>query len=442
MPPEGVLAMRDARKRELRVRAVAVLTTLLVLLTGLPGFSQQSSSGDGAAPSAGSRGQVPSSGGAPGQSSPALGDYVLGPGDVLDVSVWGYPDLTREVIVGPDGKITLPLVGPISAAGIAVEKLRSTITQVYQAYVIHPQVIVVIKAFRKIHAATLGQVTHPGPYDLQPGARLIDLIAAAGGLTDAAALKEARLLRPGQAPETVDLARVLAGDPRVNVPLKGGEMLVIPEDLANLVNINGQVVRPGRYRLKGETHVLDALLEAGGLTPNASITQAKLVRASGESEPLDLDALLLYQNMGSNVVLRPGDSIFIPEETNNKIYVVGDVKNPGVFLLKGNVTMLQAIAMAGGPDLRGAGTATTAYIVRRGGGETPAPIYASVGKTEVLPSGGTLITADLGAIMRDPGRDVTVQPGDVLVVPQTGLSGLQFIVSILSGIASIFRGPW
>lgn len=444
--------------------------------------------------------------------------YRLGPEDVLEVSVWGYPDLTRIVAVRPDGKITVPVVGAISAAGVSVEDLTRALTRAYAAYIINPHVTVIVKEFRKIRVSVLGQVARPGSYalppgsrvleaisaaggivngafvkevrliranrqivmlpteallraqaqhnpelrggetivvpevlkltvsvvgqvnrpgsyDLLPGARLLDLVSAAGGVTEVAALKEAQLVRAGDPPVVVDLERLLAGDLQANVVLQGGETLVVREDLVNLVNVSGEVARPGRYRLKGEMRVLDVLLVAGGLTERASVMDARLVRVTREAHPLHLDGLLLRQEMSHNITLQPGDTLFIPEETNNKIYVLGDVARPGMFVLKGDVMVLQAIAMAGGVNQRGVATAKTANIVRRKGTEEQR--LASTAKVEPLPNGGTLITLDIQALHAgDVRRDVALKPGDVLVVPQSGLSGLQVILNILSGILS------
>lgn len=457
-----------------------------------------------------------------GISKPSTAGYVLGPEDVLEVSVWGYADLTRTVAVRPDGRISLPLVGSIAVTGTSVEELTRALTHAYAAYIKNPQVTVIVKDFRKIRVSVLGQVARPGAYtllpgsrvldaisaaggitngafvkevqlirsdrriavlqtdallraeirgnpelhggetvvvpevrkltasvvgqvgrpgsyDLPPGARLLDLLSAAGGATESALLKEAQLVRPGAAPVTVDLEQLLAGDPAVNVILQGGETLVVREDLVNLVNVLGEVARPGRYRLKGEMRVLDALLVAGGLTERASVTQARLVRATREAESLHLDSLLLRQEMSRNIVLRPGDSLFIPEETDNKVYVLGDVTRPGVFPMKGEISVLQAIAMAGGPVQRGAGTATSAHIVRRGS-TSREQIVASSAKVEALPQGGTLVTINLGALVAgDVTRDVAVRPGDVVVVPQSGLGGFAAILNILSGLATIFK---
>lgn len=366
--------------------------------------------------------------------------YLLGPGDVLEVSVWGYPDLTRQITVRPDGKISLPLVGSVTAAGLTVDRLGTVLTRSYAEYINNPRVTVIVKEFRKIRVSALGQIQRPGSYDLPPGARLLDLIAAAGGLTEVALLREARLLRPGAPSATVDLERLLAGDQEVNLSLRGGETLVVAEDFINIVSVLGEVVRPGRYRLKGEMRVIDALLLAGGLTEKAAISQARLIRAPSETQPLNLERLLVRQEMDHNVALRPGDTLFVPEEINNKIYVLGDVNHPGVFPIKGEVTLLQALAMAGGPVQRSLGTAQSAHIVRRSGDQ---PQLASAsGKVERLPNGGVLISINLQALLRgaDRSADIVVQPGDVVVVPQSGLAGLSLILNILSGILGVF-GP-
>ena len=457
------------------------------------------------------------------QPAPATSGYVLGSGDVVEVSVWGYGDLTRTVTVRPDGKITVPLVGTVVASGASVEELTRVLTSAYSAYIRNPQVTVIVKEFRSIRVSVLGQVARPGTYtlspgarvleaisaaggivnstlvkevrvmrsnkqsvtlqteallradvrnnpqlvggetiyvpevnklsvsivgqvnrpgsyELWPGARLLDLLSVAGGVTDVAALREAQLLRPGEQPAAIDLEKVLSGDGDANVTLRGGETLIVREDLANVVNILGEVARPGRYRLKGEMRLVDVLLLAGGLTERASVTQARLVRAR-ESQVLNLDDLLLRQNMNYNIVMQPGDSVFVPEETNNRFYVLGDVHRPGVFATRSDLTILQAIAMAGGPVLRGASTAKTAHIIRR---NNPDPaLTASIAgvKVDPLPNGGSMMTVDLRTLVQagDAKRDVPIRPGDVVVVPQTTLAGMSGVLSILSGIFWFFR---
>ena len=163
---------------------------------------------------------------------------------------------------------------------------------------------------------------------------------------------------------------------------------------------------------------------------------------SRASQPLNLDSLLLRQDMTHNIVLQPGDSLFVPEEINNKFYVLGDVGRPGVFTTKGDLTILQAVAMAGGPVQRGAATAKTAHILRRNGNPEPALTASVAGvKVEPLPNGASMVTVDLRVLVQtgDVRRDVPIQAGDVVVVPQTSLAGMSGILSILSGIFWFFR---
>jgi polysaccharide export outer membrane protein len=139
--------------------------------------------------------------------------------------------------------------------------------------------------------------------------------------------------------------------------------------------------------------------------------------------------------------LQPGDTLVVPEATNNKFYVMGDVHNPGVFTMKGDVTMLQALAMAGGPEPRGVATAKTVYIVRRGGDALPGVTAGPAVTTNPLPNGHSLIKADLQNLTQKGDRtaDVPIRPGDVVVVPQTGLSGFFTFLSVLTGLGSIVR---
>ncbi len=288
----------------------------------------------------------------PAPAAPA--PYTLGPEDVIEVVVYGQPDLSRTVAVLPDGTISLPLVGIVRAAGLTIEELTRRLTEAYSVYLKNPQVSVVVKEFRRIRVSVIGQVTRPGTYELRPGAT-----------------------------------------------------------------------------------VLDALSAAGGLTERASLSEARLVTASGDSRPLALEALLVRQEMQHNVPVQAGDTLIVPEDTVNRFYVLGDVSSPGLFPLRGEVTILQALAMAGGPVQRGAATARTVHIVRRNGAQ-PLP---GAGQVERLPNNGLLITIDLQAVLQrgDLSRDLRVQPGDIIVVPQAGLTSISSIVSILAGLATIIK---
>ncbi|TMI82682.1 MAG: hypothetical protein E6H03_05125 [Bacillati bacterium ANGP1] len=137
-----------------------------------------------------------------------------------------------------------------------------------------------------------------------------------------------------------------------------------------------------------------------------------------------------------NIVLQPGDTLFIPDDTASRFYVVGDVARPGVYPLKGHVTVLEAIAIAGGPTQHGIGTSKTVQIVRRNDGSSP-DITASTqpGPVQRLGDRGVVMTLDLGAMTRgDLSKDEALRPGDVLVVPETGASAIPVILQVIGTI--------
>lgn len=365
--------------------------------------------------------------------------YVLGPGDVVEVSVFGYADLTRVTAILPEGTIMLPLVGSVRAAGLTVDELARALTRAYARFVKNPQVTVTIREFRKVVVSILGQVARPGSYTLTPGARLLDAISAAGGLTEAADGAAVQILRSGQAPRSVNVEHAMAGNPEANPILVGGETIVINEDLVNIVTVAGEVNRPGRYRLRAELRVLDVLALAGGLAPRASLSGARLIRR-GASEPLNLERLLLRQDLALNVPLQPGDTLLIPLDTEDRYFVLGDVRSPGMYPLKGDVTLIQALATAGGPVARGFTTAKTVHLIRRGA-EPPARAIPGV-KVERL-DGAVVYTVEIAAMQGGMGPGaLPVRAGDVIVVPEgTQLSGIQAILAILLGLSKLIGVP-
>jgi polysaccharide export outer membrane protein len=109
--------------------------------------------------------------------------YVIGVGDVLTIAVWRHADVSAEVVVRPDGKISVPLVNEIEAAGMTPERLRQTITAALGRYLENPSVTVQIKEIHSRKVFVVGQVGRPGAYSLNQSMTVLQLLAEAGGLT-------------------------------------------------------------------------------------------------------------------------------------------------------------------------------------------------------------------------------------------------------------------
>jgi len=111
-------------------------------------------------------------------------EYIIGPEDVLDVAVWDNTALTRTVPVRPDGKISLPLLNDVQAAGLTPMQLRDALLEGLHAYMPSPTVAVLVREIHSVKVAVIGQVKAPGRYEIKGRATVLDLLAMAGGLTE------------------------------------------------------------------------------------------------------------------------------------------------------------------------------------------------------------------------------------------------------------------
>ncbi|MGH9353670.1 MAG: polysaccharide biosynthesis/export family protein [Terriglobia bacterium] len=160
---------------------------------------------------------------------PAGPTYVIGPGDLLDVDVWQNTELTfRGLPVRPDGKISLPLLNDVQAAGLTAMQLGDSITQKLKSYVKNPQVTVVVTQVNSQRYYVLGEVTRPGVFPLLPGLTALQAISSAGGFTQFANEKKVYILR-GSQKLPFDYKKVVQGkDLDENIVLKPGDTIVIP----------------------------------------------------------------------------------------------------------------------------------------------------------------------------------------------------------------------
>ena len=162
----------------------------------------------------------------------ATADYVIGPTDVLSVVVWGERDLSSEVTVRPDGKISLPLINDIVAAGLTPEQLRQRLTDSAKRFVESPEVTVVVRQVNNNRAFIMGQIRTPGPFVLSGPTTILQLIAMAGGFTDFADKKHVLITRVENGVQRAFTFNyddvVKRQDMRQNLILKAGDTVVVP----------------------------------------------------------------------------------------------------------------------------------------------------------------------------------------------------------------------
>ncbi len=166
--------------------------------------------------------------------TPATTDpaYIIGPEDVLDINVWKEPDMTRIVPVRPDGKISLPLINDVQAAGSTPQQLAEDVKTKLRKFLTEPQVTVIVTQINSQRVFVVGEVLRAGAFPLIPGMTVLQALASAGGFTTFADVKKIHVMRlvNGKHVELpFNYREVLKGDnPDQNIKLEPGDTVVVP----------------------------------------------------------------------------------------------------------------------------------------------------------------------------------------------------------------------
>jgi polysaccharide export outer membrane protein len=159
-------------------------------------------------------------------------EYLIGPEDVLDITVWkNCPDLCRTVPVRPDGKLSLPLVNDVQAAGMTPMDLRQHLTDQLAEYIPSPEVSVIVREVHNFKVAVVGAVKMPGDYEIKSQATVLELIARAQGLTEFSNRDKIVVLRQnGAKTERIkfNYRKVAEGDDQDNFYVRAGDIIVVP----------------------------------------------------------------------------------------------------------------------------------------------------------------------------------------------------------------------
>jgi polysaccharide export outer membrane protein len=159
-------------------------------------------------------------------------NYIIGPQDVLDVSVWKEAELTRVVPVRPDGKISMPLLNDVQAAGLTPTQLAAQITTSLKKFVSDPQVTIIVTQINSQRIYILGEVSRAGAYPLLPNMTILQALSSAGGFTQFANLKKIYMFRMENGKQVkypFNYKAVVSGKgTEQNVAVKAGDTIVVP----------------------------------------------------------------------------------------------------------------------------------------------------------------------------------------------------------------------
>lgn len=344
-------------------------------------------------------------------------NYVLGPGDVVIIDIYGASQKSESLTVSPDGDITVPGYGPIKVSGLSVASAQSKIRSTLGSRYASSSLKISVGQTRSIMVNVMGEVKAPGNYTLSAFATVFHALYMAGGINDLGTLRNIKVFRGGKQITVVDVYEyILNGRLAGNIRLQENDVIVVgPYDC--LVGVQGNVKRPMFYEMRPSESVAQIIKNAGGFTGDAYKKSVRLVRKSGERysvhnvEEFDM----------SSFKLSDGDVVTVDGMINryeNMVEVKGAVFRPGQFELGKTVTSVRSLIEAAD------GLTEDAFTARG--------VMYRMKEDRTLET----MSLDIAGIMAGSVADIPLKNEDVLFIPTQADRVAERIVTIQGEVLS------
>ena len=359
----------------------------------------------------------------PSMNSATPQNYVLGPGDVVIVDIYGASQKSGQLEVSPEGTIVIEGYGPVKVGGLTVaaarQKLRSTLGARYKS----SSLDVNVGQTRSIMVNVMGEVKAPGTYTLSAFSTVFHALYMAGGISDLGTLRNIKVYRNGRHITTVDVYQyILNGRLSGNIRLQENDMIIVgPYDA--LVNIRGHVKRPMFYEMRPTESVAQVLKYAGGFSSDAYKKAVRLTRKSGER--YSVHTIEEFDMSGFKVA--DGDAVQVEsmiDRYENMVEVKGAVFRPGQYELGKQISSVRALVEAAGGLQEDAFT-SRAVLTRMKPDRTL--------ETQAL---------DLSAIMSGTAADIPLRNEDVLLISTQAERQSQRTLTITGEVTSPGTFPY
>jgi protein involved in polysaccharide export with SLBB domain len=335
-------------------------------------------------------------------------DYVIGPGDSLEIDLWGGVSQRMYRVVDREGRVSLPEAGPLLVSGRNLGEVQQAVQRALRTEYRDVSADVSLSKLRTVRVYVVGDVTQPGAYDISSLSTPINALFAAGGITPRGSLRALRHYRGKQLVEEVDAYDLLLHGVRSDLNrLENGDTLLVPS-LGPQVTVDGMVRRPAIYELHGESSLADVLELAGGILPTATLRHIEVQRVEAHEKrtmlTLDLsptgDADSAKKQLDA-FKINDGDEVHIfPIAPYNEdaIYLQGHVLRPGRFSYKQGMLLSDLIGSY--KDLL----------------PEPAPHYAEIVRLNPPDFHPSVESFDLTAALASPASGPKLQPLDTVRV--------------------------
>jgi protein involved in polysaccharide export with SLBB domain len=352
---------------------------------------------------------------------PEVSSFLLGPDDIVKISVLNQPDLNIVEPVRPDGKIAFFPTGDLQAAGRTVEQLRDQIVRRLRAksgrsYRLGIQDVIEIKVYGHEDLDSTQTIGPDGTISILPGGSIRAAGKTVDELGDEISKRVSSVVQNPILNVSVKEYKsqpLFISDPVVNV--------VIDEINSRRISVLGAVRTPGIVKLRAPTTLLDAIAQAGGLSDDADLRQS-IVLQDGKILPVSLERLFKQGDIRQNIYLRPNSSVFVASSSFNSAYVIGEVQRSGKITWEGQLSLMDAVGLAGGFNTK----AKVDHVLVISGGIADPTL-------KLVDVGGFLYRGQLE-------NNVALARGDIVYVPMTELGTseryLDYAVKVFQPILS------
>lgn len=331
-------------------------------------------------------------------------NYQLGPGDQLQIDIYGYSEASYTKTITPEGTINISQIGQVQLGGLTIkearEKLRRALVSKYASIGgsnPNTSVSITLRDIRTILVNVMGEVEMPGTFRLSSFATVFNALYHAGGVTETGSLRAVKVVRGGEQIATVDIYGYLFdGRSDSDITLKEGDVVIVPP-YVDLVQAAGHVKRPMFYELADGESLSDLIRYAGGFGSKAYRDEVRVIRRMGAERQI----YTVGADAFSSFAMEDGDEVFVNETLErfaNKVEVRGAVFRPGMFELGGRIaTVRQLVGAAGGPT-------EDAFLGRA----------VLVREREDLTFES--LPVDLAGVLRGSAEDILLRKNDILTV--------------------------
>ncbi|MCB9883185.1 MAG: SLBB domain-containing protein [Planctomycetes bacterium] len=280
---------------------------------------------------------------------PISNDYVIGPGDEVQVRIWGQHEIQANEMVNSEGQLSLPRVGALTVAGTTYGDLPQLVKTAYLREIKNFEILVTLSRLRTIRVYLVGELERPGMQEIPAGATLVTALNAAGGPKKGGSLRRINVRRRDGTDVPVDLYDfLLDGARESDLVLREEDTIVVPP-IGATVGIGGYVMRPGIYETAGEPTIDEVIGLSGGVTAFGYQLFAQLERTAPNGERVVEDVPLLTDGAREHLV--DGDLLLVQGvdiRVDNSVDLDGNVVRPGRFQWKPDMHVSDLLRMGGG----------------------------------------------------------------------------------------------